>query len=341
MASSPSSSCFAAGRLSVTGIGEGSLMAFARREFGESESGARFVPLPSGDHVRMGLACLSGHVDGVHALLRKNPALLHAPCTMAGQNRWVDFEEKRRGVSVRQGMAPMEAAVCLGHWGVIDALLDHHLAVLPGRSPPVPSAREKVWLTGVLRGVIQRLAKISDTASDVVPLVHRLVGLGASPWRATPEGQSAFSVLLPAMVSDLTCSWFDESALGIDLLTALCSKGGVTDAGLGAREQDGLRKALDDECYWAFSDFPEHQQDKYHWLQEKTGRVDAPGAGVLHDWMSTLWCWVFSQGIDVTILKDLARKHHQPGSVLALWLDRCHLEETLSPASALVPRVRL
>ena len=315
-------------------------MAFAEREFGGSESGIRFVPLPSGDHVRMGLACLSGHVDGVYALLQKNPALLHAPCTLAGQNRGVGFEEKSLGVSVRQGMTPMEAALCLGQWGVVDALLDHHLAVPSGGSPPAPSAREKVWLTGVLRGVIQRMAKVEETPSDVVPLVHRLVSLGASPWRATPEGESALSVLLPAMVSDLT-RWFDGSGLWIDLLSALCSKGGVTDADLGAREKDGLGKALDDGAYWAFSDFPEHQQDKYHWLQAKTGMMDAPGVGVLHDWMSTLWCWVFSQGIDVTILKDLARKHHQPGSVLALWLDRCHLEETLSPASAPVPRVRL
>jgi hypothetical protein len=317
-----------------------------RRMSGRSP--ARFEPLDTPDQVRMGLACLAGNAGAVRGLLDKNPALLHLPCVMVGQQFLLPVVWGQGDLAMLVRKDPFEVSMAARTWSVGTCLVEALVAATPDNATSKDRARQRLWFNAALLASVK---KAVDARPDESPVLEKIITVllshGADPLRGNMEGHTPLSVALLALTRAVERdnpevrlsleSHLETTALLMDAVTA--KNGFLTDERMGAKEKAHLVKELDAPFrYIVPPHHPVHVAPQWEpintWLRKTTQTTKL----AMPDSPSILWGWLFEKGLRMDSVWEVARKHRSP--VMPM-VDRQRLEESLPAANPAMPVTRL
>jgi hypothetical protein len=301
----------------VMGLSDEAVMDFARTRYGthkalDNFNNVRFGgsalnvyhPLPSADHVRMGLACLANDMGRVTSLLAKNPGLASVPCTAMGMRILAPGKTR---IAIEDGLSPLEAVVRTRSWQVME-----HLAVQPGLTPES--------LDKGLRDTFQKAVRSTTLREgrSIFKVALVLMGQGADISRPGLHGRSLLSDMVEWTAS---VSFYEtpKNSLSVCILMdwwgkLLAHTGPLDDTCLDGKGKGMLENYLGKKSAWASTWMTKDDPETLAWVAEKTGM----GHLGLDDARAMVWAWIFSIGFNLDQAKDLALESGSPLAPLLL-----------------------
>jgi hypothetical protein len=281
------------------------------------------LEIKSGDHLLLGLACLTDNLQVARTILHRRPDIINDLCVpdpVSARARTGAFFEN---AVFHGGMPPLHAAISLKNWKVAGFLLS-----CPG---------VKVDLLGSLEGearwgnqapgmtpLFQVLFLCGHTTSltrlhPILRFGRRLMDAGANPFKADGDGISPFSF---ALIS--TGQWnevqdrFQAAQLTLEMFLPVLPA--LTDKAL-SRTKDASTALLDmlHDIFAIEENTAGVSKSNLAWLRKKTGldfeRYDELVIG-----------WLMDNGLNLSVVNRFASKN-LPGMVA--FLEKNHLQQAI------------
>ena len=278
----------------------------------------------SGEHLRLGIACLTGNLGVVRESLIQNPGLINDQCLPSPVALAADIETFSHACAF-DGMPPLHAAIGAGQWEVGEFLLS-----CPGVE--LNTFRGHRW-DGQQEGkdwspLAQVLFQCHDIhrAEDLdnpLRFARLLLSHGAKPFIANPEGNSAFSLVLHAAARPHVIDKRFRIAMAmVELFLPDLPSFSEDQVAQDSPENQAMERAL-----WPWSN-PDHFKNlpgprDLAWFRKKTGLPFAT-------YSELMLGWLMDHGLEVAVVREFARQH-APGVFIGA--ERKKLEGALSRES--------
>jgi hypothetical protein len=282
------------------------------------------IRVESGDHLRLGIACMTGNLKVVRETLAQSPDLINACCLPSPVFENAKLEKFIHACAF-DGMPPLHAAISAQQWAVGEFLLS-----CPGVD--LNAFRGRLWDGQHEAKDWSPLAQVLFQCHDIhrpedleepLRFARLLLNHGAKPFIANPEGNSAFSLVLHAAARPYVIEKrFRIAVAMVELFLPELPSFCEDQVAQGSPAHEAMERVL-----WPLSDIdnfknPPGAQD-LAWFRKKTGLPFA-------SYGELMLGWLMDHGLDVPVVREFASQH-TPDVVVEV--ERRKLEGTLSRKS--------